>query len=85
MEFKNGVQITANMKKTLFLGLTFLACLSSFSQTLFTYGPFSVSKDEFWRAYNKNKTPVANKEQSLREYLDLTPTRALTDQRATAS
>src|SRR5436190_22989629 len=59
------------MKKTLLLAFIFLACLSSFSQTLFTYGPFAVSKDEFWRAYNKNKAPVVNKEQSLREYLEL--------------
>ncbi|MEO6731225.1 MAG: peptidylprolyl isomerase [Ferruginibacter sp.] len=42
-----------------------------FAQTLFTYGLHPVSKDEFLRAYNKNKTPVTNKEQSLREYLDL--------------
>ncbi len=59
------------MKKTLFLGFAFLASLPSFSQTLFNYGRFAVSKDEFWRAYNKNKTPVVNKEQSLREYLEL--------------
>ena len=42
-----------------------------FSQTLFTYGNYAVSKDEFLSAYNKNKTPVADKEKSFREYLDL--------------
>lgn len=42
-----------------------------FSQTLFTYGNNSVSKNEFLSAYNKNKTPVADKEKALREYLDL--------------
>ncbi|HTB52076.1 MAG TPA: peptidylprolyl isomerase [Ferruginibacter sp.] len=42
-----------------------------FSQTLFTYGDDAVSKEEFLRAYNKNKTPVTDKEKSLREYLDL--------------
>ena len=44
---------------------------SLFSQTLFTYGGSAVSKDEFLNAYNKNKTPVADKEKALREYLDL--------------
>lgn len=44
---------------------------SSFSQTLFTYGTDAVSKDEFLRAYNKNKTSVTDKEKAYREYLDL--------------
>ena len=52
--------------------LAFLFFLSvSFSQTLFTYGNNAVDKEEFLRAYNKNKTTVADKEQALREYLDL--------------
>lgn len=42
-----------------------------FSQTLFSYGNSSVDKEEFIRAYNKNKNPVNDKEKSLREYLDL--------------
>ena len=42
-----------------------------FSQTLFTYGNTAVDKNEFIRAYNKNKTPVSDKEKALREYLDL--------------
>ncbi|MDN3658629.1 peptidylprolyl isomerase [Ferruginibacter paludis] len=41
------------------------------SQTLFTYGNEKVSKEEFLRAYHKNKTPVDDKEKSLREYLEL--------------
>lgn len=41
------------------------------AQTLFTYGNTPVDKAEFLRAYNKNKTPVTDKESSLREYLDL--------------
>jgi peptidyl-prolyl cis-trans isomerase SurA len=59
------------MKKT-FLLFAF-ACFTSvsFSQTLFTYGGSPVDKAEFIRAYNKNKTPVADKEKALREYLDL--------------
>ena len=59
------------MKKLLLLLFVCLAATPLFSQTLFTYGPYAVSKDEFLRAYNKNKTPVANKEQSLKEYLEL--------------
>ena len=42
-----------------------------FSQTLFTYGNNVVSKDEFLRAYNKNKTTTTDKEKAMREYLDL--------------
>ena len=59
------------MKKFfLFLVMT---CASTiiFSQTLFTYGNNPVSKDEFLRAYNKNKTTVNDKAKALREYLDL--------------
>ncbi len=41
------------------------------AQTLFTYGKETVNKDEFLKAYNKNKTTVTNKEKALREYLDL--------------
>lgn len=53
--------------------LFIFACYApvAFSQTLFTYGRSSVEKGEFIRAYNKNKTPVADKEKALREYLDL--------------
>jgi len=59
------------MKK--FYLLFALACITSgiYSQTLFTYGKKVVDKEEFIRAYNKNKTPVADKEKALREYLDL--------------
>jgi len=42
-----------------------------YAQTIFTYGNNAVDKAEFLRAYNKNKTPVEDKEKSLREYLDL--------------
>ena len=42
-----------------------------FSQPLFTYGNSSVEKEEFLRAYNKNKAPVNDREKALREYLDL--------------
>ena len=42
-----------------------------FSQTLFTYGNSTVDKEEFMRAYNKNKAAVPDREKALREYLDL--------------
>src|SRR6476660_1891541 len=58
--------------KKIFLGLlvTSFAFIVN-AQTLFTYGSNAVSKDEFLRAYNKNKTPVTDKSKALREYLDL--------------
>ena len=58
--------------KKIYLLLAF-SCFAyvAFSQTLFTYGNSSVDKGEFIRAYNKNKTPVTDKEKALREYLDL--------------
>ena len=58
--------------KKLFL-FFILACFTSgiYSQTLFTYGNNAVSKDEFLRAYNKNKIAVTDKAMALREYLDL--------------
>lgn len=58
--------------KRYFLLLAFLSCAAPlFSQTLFTYGNNAVDKQEFLKAYNKNKTAVTDKEASLREYLDL--------------
>ena len=59
------------MKKIVLLFALALCTVHIFSQTLFTYGTNEVGKDEFLRAYNKNKTPVADKEKSLREYLGL--------------
>jgi peptidyl-prolyl cis-trans isomerase SurA len=58
--------------KKLFLIIAFLSFLSSvYCQTLFTYGNNAVSKDEFLRAYNKNKTAAVSKEQAIKDYLDL--------------
>ena len=54
-----------------FLLLTIFLSNNLFAQTLFTYGENVVAKDEFLRAYNKNKTPVTDKATSLKEYLDL--------------
>lgn len=59
------------MKKICFVLTVMLSSPAVFSQTLFTYGTQAVSRDEFLKAYNKNKTPVIDKEKSLREYLDL--------------
>src|SRR5450432_1968681 len=59
------------MKKIVVMVLVCLMASQVFSQTLFTYGPYAVSKDEFLRAYNKSKTPVADKEKALKEYMDL--------------
>ena len=60
------------MKKmfSLLLSVSFFI-VSVHSQTLITYGTNTVSKDEFLRAYNKNKTPVTDKEKSLRDYIEL--------------
>lgn len=59
------------MKKSALLVSFALLSTAAFSQTIFTYGNIAVSKDEFLRAYNKNKTTVTDKEKSLREYLTL--------------
>ncbi len=45
--------------------------LTSKSQTLFTYGTHEVSKDEFLEAYNKNPDTTGNKQQKIRDYLNL--------------
>lgn len=58
--------------KRIFLFLIIFSFTSSlFSQILFTYGNNTVSKDDFLRAYNKNKTAVTDKSAALKEYLDL--------------
>ena len=59
------------MKKIYLLGILSLAYGCSYAQTFITYGNNNISKQEFLKAYNKNKTPVADKEKSLREYVDL--------------
>ena len=59
------------MKKIHLLLIAITVSASVFSQTLFTYGNTAVSKEEFLRAYNKNKIPADNKEKAIRDYLDL--------------
>jgi peptidyl-prolyl cis-trans isomerase SurA len=59
------------MKRSLLLFAFLCTIATGFSQVLFSYGSNNVDKSEFLRAYNKNKTPVTDKEKALREYLDL--------------
>jgi len=56
--------------------LLFLTALSfsiiSHSQTLFTYGTKTVSKDEFLKAFNKNPdTTDGLRAEKIKQYLDL--------------
>ncbi len=59
------------MKKLYLMLLIVLANSTAWAQTFITYGNNTISKQEFLKAYNKNKTEVADKEKSLREYVDL--------------
>lgn len=60
-----------NLKFFVFFTASLIVGSAGYSQTLFTYGKYTVGKDEFLRAYNKNNVPVANKEKAMRDYLDL--------------
>lgn len=44
---------------------------SAFSQTLFTYGTKTVSKEEFLKAFNKNPDTTGSRTDKLKEYLDM--------------
>lgn len=57
-------------KGTLFLLLSVLIT-TAHAQVIFTYGPKSVSKDEFLKAYNKNNTGEKPTDKAYRDYLDL--------------
>ena len=59
------------MKKYLLISGLFFTVVNVKAQTLITYGKNTVSKEEFIRAYNKNKTKVDNKEKAIREYVGL--------------
>ncbi|HEX2630410.1 MAG TPA: peptidylprolyl isomerase [Chitinophagaceae bacterium] len=60
------------MNKASLLVVAVLIGITASSQTLFTYGKYSVSAPEFVRAYNKNNTqPVTDKAKAMRDYLDL--------------
>ena len=57
--------------KKLFFSIALLTVNYSFSQTLFTFGNKTVSKQEFLAAFNKNPSPTANKKAALEEYRKL--------------
>ena len=60
------------IKRNLLLGVLMACAVSSFSQTLFTYGPYSVSAADFLKAYKKNNMqPSANQRKAMTDYLDL--------------
>jgi len=59
------------MKKIYLLLAMACGSLAVHAQTLISYGNNSVSKDEFLRAYNKNKTAVTDREKAIREYIEL--------------
>jgi peptidyl-prolyl cis-trans isomerase SurA len=60
------------IRKNLLMIALLLSAVTTFSQTLFTYGKYSATAPEFVRAYNKNNTqPVANKAKAMQDYLDL--------------
>ncbi|MEJ7625561.1 MAG: peptidylprolyl isomerase [Ferruginibacter sp.] len=59
------------MKKFYLIFSFVLIVTGCYSQTLITYGTHTVSVDEFLRAYNKNKTPVSDKEKELKDYINL--------------
>jgi peptidyl-prolyl cis-trans isomerase SurA len=58
-------------KKLLLICIGACATANIFAQSLFTYGNIEVSKDEFMRAFSKNMSADVNKEQSLKDYLQL--------------
>jgi peptidyl-prolyl cis-trans isomerase SurA len=59
------------MKKIFLLFAFSFFFIISFGQTLFTYGNHAVRKEEFLRAYNKNKNLGSNNDQAKRDYLNL--------------
>ena len=59
-------------KRWLPLILSLLITATAFSQTLFTYGNYSVSVQDFMRAFNKNSLQTGtDRTTAIREYLDL--------------
>src|ERR1700740_2745983 len=60
---------TTKMPLLLFSLLSF--SLAGRSQTLFTYGAKTVSKDEFLKAFNKNPDTTGERSDKIKQYLDL--------------
>lgn len=59
------------MKKWFLFFAVALIAKANYSQTLISYGKYTISKEEFLKAYNKNKTAETNREKSIREYVAL--------------
>ncbi len=59
------------MKKVYLLMVSVFTVSIGFAQPLITYGKYNVSKDDFLKAYNKNKTPITDKDKSIRDYVEL--------------
>jgi len=59
------------MKKNFLFLMISIVTTTVYSQTFITYGNNTISKQEFLKAYNKNKTPVTDKEKSINEYVEL--------------
>lgn len=58
------------LKKTIIATLFCSVLISVKAQTLFSYGNTKVSQQEFLKAFNKNAT-TTNKQEALKEYIDL--------------
>ena len=59
------------MKKIYWLIALGFCSGGAYAQTLIHYGNNTISKDDFLKAYNKNKTSAEDKEKSMREYVEL--------------
>ena len=59
------------MKKIYSVLMVACISMSSYAQVLVQYGPHHITKDEFLKAYNKNKSEVDDKEKAIREYVEL--------------
>lgn len=59
------------IRSSIFFSCITLAGTNVFSQTLFTYGKHSVSKQEFLNAYNKSNSDSTMQRMSYDEYLEL--------------
>ena len=59
------------MKKFYLLFAFAMLNAAAYTQTFISYGNNTISKDEFLKAYNKNKMPVTDAEKSFREYVEL--------------
>lgn len=56
---------------SLIVALSLMVAQNSFGQTLFTYGKYPVTKNEFVTAFNKNNVGGTRDEKAFRNYLEL--------------